>query len=77
MFDGDETFSLNLSNPSAGTAIVDGAGQGTILDDDAPTLSIGDVIVPEGDSSAAFAAYVKDEIAKWKGVIEDAKIPKI
>ena len=34
-------------------------------------------IVPEGDSSAAFAAYVKDEIAKWKGVIEDAKIPKI
>ena len=31
----------------------------------------------EGDSSAAFAAYVKADIAKWKKVIEDAKIPKI
>jgi tripartite-type tricarboxylate transporter receptor subunit TctC len=31
----------------------------------------------EGDSSAAFAAYVKAEIAKWKKVIEDAKINKI
>jgi tripartite-type tricarboxylate transporter receptor subunit TctC len=31
----------------------------------------------EGSSSAEFAAYVKDEIAKWKKVIEDAKIPKI
>jgi tripartite-type tricarboxylate transporter receptor subunit TctC len=34
-------------------------------------------IVPEGDTSAHFAGYVKDEIAKWKKVIEDAKIPKI
>ncbi|HYI30085.1 MAG TPA: tripartite tricarboxylate transporter substrate binding protein [Bradyrhizobium sp.] len=31
----------------------------------------------EGDSSASFAAYVKADIAKWKKVIEDAKIPKI
>src|SRR5712692_9772332 len=28
-------------------------------------------IVPEGDTSAEFAAYVKAEIAKWKRVIED------
>ena len=34
-------------------------------------------IVPEGDTPAAFAAYVKDEIAKWKRVIEIANIPKI
>lgn len=34
-------------------------------------------IIPEGDSSAHFAAYVKDEIAKWKRVIETGKIPKI
>jgi len=34
-------------------------------------------IVPEGDSSVDFTAYVKAEIAKWKKVIEDAKIPKI
>ncbi|MPZ57444.1 MAG: tripartite tricarboxylate transporter substrate binding protein [Rhizobiales bacterium] len=34
-------------------------------------------IVPEGDSSADFTAYVKAEIAKWKDVIEKAKIKKI
>jgi tripartite-type tricarboxylate transporter receptor subunit TctC len=34
-------------------------------------------IVPEGDSPASFAAYVKEDIAKWKKVIEDAKIPRI
>jgi len=31
----------------------------------------------EGNSSADFAAYVKSEIAKWKKVIEVAKIPRI
>jgi tripartite-type tricarboxylate transporter receptor subunit TctC len=31
----------------------------------------------EGNSSADFAAYVKADIAKWKKVIEDAKIPRI
>jgi tripartite-type tricarboxylate transporter receptor subunit TctC len=31
----------------------------------------------EGDSSAAFAAYIKDEIAKWKKLIDVAKINKI
>jgi tripartite-type tricarboxylate transporter receptor subunit TctC len=34
-------------------------------------------IVPEGTSSADFAAYIKDEIAKWKRVIELGKIDKI
>lgn len=33
--------------------------------------------VPDGDSSAAFAAYVEAEIAKWKRVIEVGKIEKI
>jgi tripartite-type tricarboxylate transporter receptor subunit TctC len=31
----------------------------------------------DGNSSADFAAYVKADIAKWKKVIEDARIPKI
>jgi len=31
----------------------------------------------EGNSSADFSAYVKAEIAKWRKVIEDAKITKI
>jgi tripartite-type tricarboxylate transporter receptor subunit TctC len=34
-------------------------------------------VIAEGNSSAEFAAYVKAEIAKWKKVIEDAKISKI
>jgi tripartite-type tricarboxylate transporter receptor subunit TctC len=34
-------------------------------------------IVAEGDSTAEFTAYVKSEIAKWKRVIEAAKIPRI
>jgi tripartite-type tricarboxylate transporter receptor subunit TctC len=34
-------------------------------------------IVAEGDSSEHFAAYVKADVAKWKRVIETAKIPKI
>jgi tripartite-type tricarboxylate transporter receptor subunit TctC len=34
-------------------------------------------VIPEGDSSADFAAYVKDEIAKWKKVIVDANVPLI
>jgi tripartite-type tricarboxylate transporter receptor subunit TctC len=34
-------------------------------------------IEAEGDSQASFAAYVKAELAKWKKVIEDAKINKI
>ena len=32
---------------------------------------------PEGMPSAEFAAYIKADIAKWKKVITDAKIPQI
>jgi len=32
---------------------------------------------PSGMSSAEFAAYIKADIAKWKRVITDAKIPQI
>jgi tripartite-type tricarboxylate transporter receptor subunit TctC len=33
--------------------------------------------MPDGNSSADFAAYVRNEIAKWKKVIETGKIEKI
>ena len=46
----DETFTLNLSNPSNAT-IADGQGQGTITNDDAaPSLSVGDAATTEGNS---------------------------
>ena len=38
-------------------------------------LAIG--LEPDGMSQAAFAAYIKADLAKWKKVIEDAKIPRI
>ena len=34
-------------------------------------------IIPEGSSSADFAAYIKAEIAKWKRVIETGGIDRI
>ena len=34
-------------------------------------------VEPEGNSPAEFAAYVKADVAKWKKVITDAKIPHI
>ena len=49
----DETFTVNLSAPSAGITISDGQATGTIINDDAaatPTLSIADASVSEGNS---------------------------
>jgi tripartite-type tricarboxylate transporter receptor subunit TctC len=33
--------------------------------------------IPDGDSSADFATYITDELAKWKRVIEAGKIDRI
>ena len=50
----DETFTVNLSNPS-GAVIATGQGTGTIANDDSATISIGDVTEVETDSgSSAF-----------------------
>ena len=53
----DETFSVVLSNQSPEVFVGDFSGTGTILDnDDPPTLTIGDVTVTEGSSTAVFTA---------------------
>src|SRR6185503_15683693 len=44
----NEAFSVILSSPT-GTTIADNTGVGTIRDDDAPTLAIGDVSGTEGE----------------------------
>ena len=46
----DDTFVLNLTNPTGGPLITDAQGLGTITNDDAdPTVSIADASVAEGD----------------------------
>ena len=53
----DEVFNLNLSVPSNAT-IADGAGVGTITDDDAlPALAVNDVTISEVDSGSANANF--------------------
>jgi Calx-beta domain/CARDB len=54
----DESFFLNLSN-ATGATIVDGQGQGTILNDDScvPDVSINDVSVTEGNSGVTNATF--------------------
>ena len=50
VYERDQTFLVNLSNPSAAT-IADGQGLGTIINDDsAPVLNIGNVSAAEGNS---------------------------
>jgi hypothetical protein len=49
----DETFNVNLTAPSNAT-ISDSSGTGTITDDDAaPTISIGDASITEGNTGSA------------------------
>jgi hypothetical protein len=50
----DETFFVNLSAPSGGT-IGDGQGVGTIIDDDGPTIDIGDLAQLEGNTGVSDA----------------------
>ena len=51
-----ETFQLTLSGPVNAT-LADSQGIGTIVNDDFPSLSIGDVSVTEGDSATANAVF--------------------
>jgi len=54
----NDTFFVNLSNPSANATILDGQAVGTILDDDRPpAISIADVSVVEGDAGTVQAVF--------------------
>jgi probable HAF family extracellular repeat protein len=59
--EGDETFGVDLSNPSAGASVANGVGVGTIIDDDPGTglrAGITDVRVIEGNAGAGNAVKV-------------------
>jgi hypothetical protein len=52
----DETFFVNVTNVS-GANVIDGQAQGTILNDDLPTLSVSDVSHAEGDSGTTVYTF--------------------
>ncbi|MEA3031648.1 MAG: uncharacterized protein QOG13_2973 [Sphingomonadales bacterium] len=56
-FEASETFAVNLSNATGGTAIGDGAGVGTIVNDDpqppAGSVSIADAAIVEGNAGTS------------------------
>jgi hypothetical protein len=57
----DETFEVNLSSPTSNAVIVDPQGIGTIIDDDAaPTLSIRDASIREGDAGTSNLEFTVD-----------------
>jgi len=67
----DETFFVNLSNPTNATIAVR-SGLGTILNDDLPNISINNVSSPEGDSGVtAFNFTVSLSQPAYKNVTVD------
>jgi hypothetical protein len=57
LVENNETFFVNLSNPSSGASIADNQGIGTITNDDSASISISDVSVTEGDSGSTTATF--------------------
>jgi hypothetical protein len=53
----NEQFFVNLANP-VGVNLPDNQAVVTILDDDGPTISVGDVTVTEGDAGSVDAVFV-------------------
>ena len=62
--EGNETFTVKLSNPSSGNTIGDDTGLGTIIDDDPlPSLRVNDVSVTEGNSGTRNATFTVTQSA--------------
>jgi hypothetical protein len=57
--EGDDNFTVTLSNPSLGATIADGTATGTIINDDGPPplVTINDVTVTEGDSGTSLMTF--------------------
>jgi serine protease len=54
--EGNEVFQVNLANVS-GALVQDGQASGLILNDDGPTLSIGDIAVAEGNTGTRTGTF--------------------
>ncbi|WP_345251326.1 Calx-beta domain-containing protein, partial [Kangiella taiwanensis] len=61
--EGDETFTLDLSNlNNPGVTFADDQGLGTITDNDAATVAIDDVTVNEADGNAVFTVTLTGDV---------------
>jgi hypothetical protein len=54
-FEPDETFTLNISNLSGNAHVVDGQATVTLINDDAPGLTVDDLFLSEGNSGSTTA----------------------
>jgi hypothetical protein len=62
--EGNQTFTVKLSNPSTGNTIADDAATGTIIDDDPlPSLRVNDVSVTEGNTGTRNATFTVTQSA--------------
>ena len=64
----DETFLVNVTNVAAATT-ADGQGQGTIQNDDQPSLSISDVTMNEGNSNTTTFTFTVTLSAPAPGTV--------
>ncbi len=70
IFEQDEFFLVNLSNPTGGATIGDGFGVGAIRDDDtARQISIGDATIAEEGSFDVFVPYGRGGLERPSGLI--------
>jgi hypothetical protein len=64
LYEYDETFTVDLSNPS-NAAITDGSGLGTVRNDDAPpSVTIDDQVTSEGDTAMNFTVTLSKPIGR-------------
>ena len=54
----DETFAVTLSNPSGGATLTTAIAQGTIQNDDVPSISVSTVSLSEGDFGTQMMRFV-------------------
>ena len=59
-YEGDETFSVTLTNNSAGSIITDATAVGTIVDNDTTSFSVADVRISEGGEMTFVVTRVGD-----------------
>lgn len=64
-----ETFSIKLSNPTSGVALLDDTGVGTIVDDEAAVVTITDRQIVEGDDGTQKMIFIVTVTGSVNGTV--------